>query len=350
MKALVLMAGRGLGGDAVVTLNVIRALEERGVQCELALDENSPGVLFKKKGYTWHKIKIPQAGGHAATKLSAMKAAFKMLTATFKVRRLIKKLDVDFIVGVIGGGAIVGSVGAKLSNTPAASVICTPLDSKVCSKFNPCFALPETSLFRQDVLPDNIQKTYFPINADVNDGNAEVAFKKLKEEPLFDENKKTILFSSGSSIFKGIIDAANKFAEYSNGKYNLLLIGLPLKDDYLDGLHKDIVYLGYVDWLKDLYAFLDLAVLTDDGLMVEESVACELPTVALTRVKWGRYHNMAGIFEGAVIESELDESNEKIMEALNNLDSLKEASKKYSSNLVHSKEILADKILEAVKK
>ena len=40
MKALVLMAGRGLGGDAVVTLNVIRALEERGVQCELALDEN----------------------------------------------------------------------------------------------------------------------------------------------------------------------------------------------------------------------------------------------------------------------------------------------------------------------
>ena len=59
---------------------------------------------------------------------------------------------------------------------------------------------------------------------------------------------------------------------------------------------------------------------------------------------------MAGIFEGAVIESELDESNERIMEALNNLDSLKEASKKYSSNLVHSKEILADKILEAVKK
>ena len=116
------------------------------------------------------------------------------------------------------------------------------------------------------------------------------------------------------------------------------------------GIYNDIIYLGYVDWLKDLYAFLDLAVLTDDGLMVEESVACELPTVALTRVKWGRYHNMAGIFEGAVIESELDESNERIMEALNNLDSLKEASKKYSSNLVHSKEILADKILEAVKK
>lgn len=349
MKALVLMAGRGLGGDAVVTLNVLKALEERGVQCQLALDENSPGVLFKKNGYTWHKIKIPQAGGHAATKASAIKAAFKMITATFKVRKLIKSLDVDFIVGVIGGGAIVGSVGAKLSNVPAASVICTPLDSKVCSKFNPCFALPETSLFRQDVLPDNIKKTYFPINADVNDGNPQIALDNLKKEKLFDENKKTILFSSGSSIFKGIIDAVNKFAEYSD-KYNILLIGLPLKDNYLDGLNKNIIYLGYCNWLKDLYSFIDLAVLTDDGLMVEEAVACEVPTVAITRVKWGRYHNMAGIFEGAVIESELDESNEKIHEALNSLDDLKEASKKYSSKLIRSKEILADNILEAVKK
>lgn len=349
MKALVLMAGRGLGGDAVVTLNVLKALEERGVQCQLALDENSPGVLFKKNGYTWHKIKIPQAGGHAATKASAIKAAFKMITATFKVRKLIKSLDVDFIVGVIGGGAIVGSVGAKLSNVPAASVICTPLDSKVCSKFNPCFALPETSLFRQDVLPDNIKKTYFPINADVNDGNPQIALDNLKKEKLFDENKKTILFSSGSSIFKGIIDAVNKFAEYSD-EYNILLIGLPLKDNYLDGLNENIIYLGYCNWLKDLYSFIDLAVLTDDGLMVEEAVACEVPTVAITRVKWGRYHNMAGIFEGAVIESELDESNEKIQEALNTLDDLKEASKKFSSKLIRSKEILADNILEAVKK
>ena len=37
-----------------------------------------------------------------------------MLTATFKARSLIKKLDVDIVVGVIGGGAIVGSVGARV--------------------------------------------------------------------------------------------------------------------------------------------------------------------------------------------------------------------------------------------
>ena len=50
MKALVVVTGRGLGGDAVVGYNVITALEKKGVQCEIALDESAPGVLFKKKG------------------------------------------------------------------------------------------------------------------------------------------------------------------------------------------------------------------------------------------------------------------------------------------------------------
>ena len=103
MRALIVITGRGLGGDAVVALNLISALEKKGVKCEIALDESAPGILFKKKGYDWHKISIPQAGGHAATKLSSVKAAFKMFAATFKSRKLIKKLDVDFVVGVIGG-------------------------------------------------------------------------------------------------------------------------------------------------------------------------------------------------------------------------------------------------------
>ena len=77
MRALVVITGRGLGGDAVVALNLISALENKGVQCEIALDESAPGILFKKKGYGWHKISIPQAGGHAATKFSSIKAAFK---------------------------------------------------------------------------------------------------------------------------------------------------------------------------------------------------------------------------------------------------------------------------------
>ena len=100
MKALIVITGRGLGGDSVIAYNIIEGLEAKGVQCEIALDESAPGLLFKKKGRTWHKIKIPQAGGHAATKASSVKAAFKMLTATFKARSLIKKLDVD----IVGGG------------------------------------------------------------------------------------------------------------------------------------------------------------------------------------------------------------------------------------------------------
>ena len=346
MKALVVITGRGLGGDAVIAANVIEGLESKGVQCEIALDKTAPGILFKKRGYTWHKISIPQAGGHAATKLSSLKAAFKMIYATFKVRKLIKKLDVDFVVGIIGGGAIVGSVGAKLSRKPAASICCTPLDLKICPKFNPCFILPELQLFKQKQLPENIDRTFYPLNDDINSGSGEIALKNLKKIDLFDENKKTILFSSGSSIFKGMIEAISNFSQFSDD-YNLLLVGHPMEDEYFDLIDEDkFIYLGYIDWLNHIYDFADLVVLTDDGVMVEEAIACQIPVVALTKIKWGRYHNMEGVFKGAMIESSLKDLNENIIHAFENYDSFKNNAEKYSKLALSTKSRLAEKIIK----
>lgn len=345
MKALVVVTGRGLGGDASIAINVIKTLEKYGIDCEIALDESAPGILFKKKGYSWHKVSIPAAGGFAATRFSSIKAAFKMISATFKIRKLIKKLDVDFVLGIIGGGAIVGSVGAKIARKPAFSLICTPLDTKVCMKLNPCFLLPEVYLYQDmDHLPANVEKVYYPINEKVSVGDKNKALEKLRNEEKFDENKKTILFSSGSSIFKGMIEGANKFAELTND-YNLLLIGLPLHEEYLDELSEDVIYLGYINWLNDLLKFIDLAVVSDDGLSVQEAIYCEVPCVCLTKIKWGRYHNMESVFKGAALEAELDNLNDKILEALDNRKSLKDACKNYSDDIIASKENMAKKII-----
>ena len=195
MKALLVVTGRGLGGDAAIALNLIKTLEKKGVECEIALDESAPGVLFEKNGYSWHKISIPQAGGHAATKLTAAKGALKLITATFKAKSLIKRLDVDFVIGVLGGGAIVGSLGAKLARKKAFSLISTPLDSKVCPKLNQCFAFPEIYYFRQETLPENIDKSFYPLADNIGQGDASIALSELKKFPNFDENKKTIIFS-----------------------------------------------------------------------------------------------------------------------------------------------------------
>ncbi len=348
MKALVVITGRGLGGDAVIANNIIEGLEDKGVQCEIALDESAPGLLFKKKGRTWHKIRIPQAGGHAATKASSIKAAFKMLTATFRARSLIKKLDVDLVVGVIGGGAIVGSVGAKLARKPAVSVIATPLDSKICPKFNKCFALPEMKYFLPEQLPKNIENILYPLDDDVGRGDSKIALEKLKESPKFDENKKTILFSSGSSIFKGIIKGANNFAKITDD-YNILLVGLPLKEGYLDNLDDGVIYLGYIDWISHLLSYLDLAVITDDGILLEETLASQIPIVTVTKVKWGRYHNMAGVYKGAIIESDIDNLNDNIFKAFDEFDSLKKNAIKYSKESLNAKSKLAKKMVDVVK-
>jgi UDP-N-acetylglucosamine--N-acetylmuramyl-(pentapeptide) pyrophosphoryl-undecaprenol N-acetylglucosamine transferase len=346
MKALFIVTGRGLGGDAMVALNLIRALEKRGVTCEIALDESAYGTLFEKNGYSWHKISIPQAGGHSATKATAAKGALKLITATKKARSLIKKLDVDFVVGVLGGGAIVGSLGAKAAGKKAFSLISTPLDSKVCPKFNQCYILPELDKFRWEDLPENMDKSFYPLAENVGNGDSENALLKLRQYDNFDENKKTILFSSGSSIFKGMIDAINRAAECSD-KYNLVMVGLPLHEEYLDEIDEEkIIYAGYINWINDLFKLADLAVLTDDGVSLEEALTCETPIVALTRVKWGRYQNMAGVFKGAIIESEVADVCTSIDEAFENYGSLSENARHYGKLCSEAGDTLADKMLK----
>ena len=63
-RILIIVTGRGIGGDAGTALNVYNALEKRGYDCEIALDESAPGLLFKKNNIGWNKVIIPQAGGH----------------------------------------------------------------------------------------------------------------------------------------------------------------------------------------------------------------------------------------------------------------------------------------------
>lgn len=348
MKALLIVTGRGLGGDASIALNLMKALEKRQVQCEIALDESAPGILFKKHGYSWHKISIPQAGGHAATKLSAAKAALKLIMATFKARSLIKKIDADFVIGILGGGAIVGSVGAKIARKPAFSLISTPLDSKVCPKFNECFILPDLDMFKWEALPQNTDKSFYPLAQDSGDGDAQIGLSKLKEFPDFDENKKTIVFSSGSSIFKGMIDGVCSVADFTN-EYNLVLVGLPLQEEYLDEINKrDIIYAGYVDWINHLFKYATLAVLTDDGVSIQEALCSNTPIVALTHVKWGRYQNMAGVFKGAIVESSVDDVVKSVQYAFDNFDSLSQSTAEYAKLCLEASDVLADKILKKV--
>ncbi len=346
LKALFIVTGRGLGGDAAIALNTIKALEKRGVDCEVALDKSAPGILFEKNGYSWYKISIPQAGGHAATKLSAAKGALKLIGATFKARSAIKKSGADFVVGVLGGGAIVGSLGAKFARKPAFSLISTPLDSKVCPKFNQCYIFPELDKFRLETLPENMEKSFYPISDTAGNGDANIAFSKLKEFPNFDENKKTILFSSGSSIFKGMIDAINLVSRCTD-EYNLVLVGIPLEDEYLDDIDNEkIIYTGYIDWMNHLFKFVDLAVLTDDGVSLQEALTCEKPIVTVTRVKWGRYQNMAGIYKGAIIESEIDDVCRSIDESFKNYDSLKERALFYGQKSSQAADYLVDRMLK----
>ena len=120
-----------------------------------------------------------------------------------------------------------------------------------------------------------------------------------------------------------------------------------MHDEYYDLIDEEkIIYLGYIDWLNHLYDFIDLAVLTDDGVMIEETIACKIPIVTVTKIKWGRYHNIAGIYEGAILESEMEDANETIIRAFENYDSIKNNANKFSDEVLASKSILIEKIID----
>jgi UDP-N-acetylglucosamine--N-acetylmuramyl-(pentapeptide) pyrophosphoryl-undecaprenol N-acetylglucosamine transferase len=351
LKALLVVTGRGMGGDTVTALNIARALSNHGVECEFALDRTAPGILFKKNGLEWYKTSIPQAGGHAATKASLAKAAFKTFKAAWETSRLCRKIKPDVVVGIIGGGAVVGCLGALIARIPSVGILITPADAQVCTRITTTIALPESNLFQMDLTNTNIHKAYSPVNPDIIVGSREKAFEMMP--PEFKEDCPSILFSSGSWLFGKMALGVNKLAK-SGLNANIIVVGEPLREDKED-IHEylkdeNIIYLGYVDWMRDLYKIVDLAVLTDDGMMIHEAIACQLPVIALLGVKWGRYHNLAAVFEGAVLESELEDLEEVTRRGFNELDEMKKNALKYGADVLESSDKIAEIIYNQIQK
>ncbi|MEN4017470.1 MAG: glycosyltransferase [Methanobacterium sp.] len=346
MKALFVVTGRGIGGDAAIAFHISKALSKYGMKCEFALNHGAPGLLFKKHGIEWHETSIPQAGGHAATKLSLITGGFKIVKAIFEALRLYRKVKPDVVVGTIGGGAIVGCLTAKITGIPSAGIVSTPSDLKI-SKFTTAIALPESPLFNMEIDNVNVYKVYMPINPDIITGNKESALELMPEE--YDPELPTILLSSGSTLFEKMALAALKLRD-SEIRANIVVIGDPLDEKYRKYLETPgIIYLGYINWVKDLYKLADVVIITDDGMMLHEAIACNLPIITLLRVKYGRYHNMGKIFRGAMVESEFENIDKTVNSFLKDMDKTKDNAAKYGIEVLQASDKIAKIIYNLIK-
>ncbi len=58
-------------------------------------------------------------------------------------------------------------------------------------------------------------------------------------------------------------------------------------------------------------------------------------------VKYGRYHNLAAVFKGAVLESELDNLKMLLKSAFSNMDNMKQSAIKYGEDVLKSSDKIA---------
>jgi UDP-N-acetylglucosamine--N-acetylmuramyl-(pentapeptide) pyrophosphoryl-undecaprenol N-acetylglucosamine transferase len=185
------------------------------------------------------------------------------------------------------------------------------------------------------------------VNPEIIVGDRENAMKNMPEE--YDETLPTILLSSGSTLFEKMAIAASNLGE-GRIKANILIVGDPLEEEYMKYLENtNLIYLGYINWINDLYRVVDIAVVTDDGMMIHEAMAWGIPVVALLGVKYGRYHNLAAVFKGAVLESELANLEDIIEEAFANMDDMKQSAITYGEDVLKSSDKIA-KIISASSK
>ena len=133
-----------------------------------------------------------------------------------------------------------------------------------------------------------------------------------------------------------------RFSKYAD-KYNLVLCGDPLNESVLDYIDESkMINVGFIDWVNDLLCLADLAVLTNDGLMLHEAMVCNLPVVILKRVKWGRYHDMVSIFKGATVECDLEDLDEKIFEVMDNYDEFAKRTDEYRTAILNVGDNICD--------
>ena len=93
MKALFIVTGRGLGGDAMTALNAMKALERRGVHCDIALDESAYGTLFEDNGYEWHRISVYNEGLVKLVEKAVHKGSKLYVEGTIRSRKYTSQQD-----------------------------------------------------------------------------------------------------------------------------------------------------------------------------------------------------------------------------------------------------------------
>jgi len=118
------IAAGGTAGHVVPALAVADALRARGAEVEFVGGERAEAELVPAAGYPFHPVRV--IGMARDDPLRAAGAVLLAAGATFKARRLLRRLGADAVMG--GGGYVAGPVGLA-ARSLALPLVLTEADS-----------------------------------------------------------------------------------------------------------------------------------------------------------------------------------------------------------------------------
>ncbi len=281
--ATVVLAGGGTGGHVYPALAMGEALQARGHSLRYYGDAGRlEGRVVPERGIPFHPIEAPQypRGGVAGKARFAM----QLLGAIVASRSLLKKHDVDMVLGVGGYISAPPVIAAWTLGIPRAvhEANVTPgMANRLCARVADLVLLTYEQTASR--LPGKAPRETVgcPVNPKVLEGDRAAAFERYGLDP----DERTLLIVGGSLGAQTLNDLGIAIAKNPDRSHQLILVTGPTYFEAtsaaLDPLPEGVALVDYERKMPEAYAAADLVVARAGSSTLAELTALGKPSLLI---------------------------------------------------------------------
>jgi len=280
-RKTIAIAGGGTGGHVYPALALFEALAARGHELVYLGDPRRlEGRVVPARGLPFHPVPAPQYPRSGL--VAKARFAVSLLSSIWASRRLLKRLEVDMVVGVggyISAPPILAAATLRLPTAIHEANVTPGMANRLCARVASQVFLtyPATAARLPGKAPREVVGC--PVQPRVLTGSADAARARYG----LSADRTTVLVVGGSLGARAINQLAIALARSSDRRFQLLHVTGPKYIDEvkaeLGELPEGVVLIGYEDKMPDTLAAADLVLARAGSSTLAELTVVGLPSV-----------------------------------------------------------------------